>query len=233
MKKIILVAVAILAIILLAQNCNSYQYHKLEGEYSVLKKNLEKQSEEITVLRGKIKTQKDSLNKEIAKRTMQNTALKTKNETINANVATLKNKLKLPPSVTDLESSLRFFNERYKTDLNTIIDNKIALFEYTALDVATELEEGDIHIELNEEYQEKIQNQDTIISNLEKDKLDLKTQNDSQEELAKLNEIYKSQANENIFNLEKQNKKLKTKTWLTKALIPVAAFGGYYFGKKL
>jgi hypothetical protein len=223
----------LILIVLLAQNCNSYQYHKLDGEYTTLKENLKIKNEKINQLENKIKRQKDSLNNQILLRKKENANLILINKAIDSKINRLQKKLKMPPSITDLESSLKFFNERYKTDLNRIIENKIALFEYTALDVATELIQGDTCIELNEELTKKTKNQDTIINNLNKDVDDLCKQNASLEELALENEAYRSSAKDNIKNLETQNKKPNRKTLFTKILIPVAAVGGYYLGKKL
>ena len=78
-----------------------------------------------------------------------------------------------------------------------------------------------------------IKNQDTIISNLNKDKVDLSLVISSAEneitERKKLQEI----AEENIGNLEKQVKKQKRKNFWNKVLIIGGSAGGFLLGSQL
>ena len=66
----------------------------------------------------------------------------------------------------DLNSLVIYFNQRYKTIENKVVDNKVGLVEDVAKDVVVEIEEGDRDIETVSLQEGVIKNQDTIISNI-------------------------------------------------------------------
>ena len=114
-----------------------------------------------------------------------------------------------------------------------VIENKVGLGLDTAMDVASDLEEGFRCAEIIPLKDEQLKNKDSIINNLNKDKVDISTSLTSAEkQIEKQKELQKT-GEENISNLEKQIKKSKTKSTLNKILIPVALGAGILLGNKL
>jgi peptidoglycan hydrolase CwlO-like protein len=121
----------------------------------------------------------------------------------------------------------------YGTNENKVVDNKIGLGLGTAMDVANDLEEGFRCAEIIPLKDEQLKNKDSIITNLNKDKVDISTSLTSAEkQIEKQKELQKT-GEENISNLEKQLKKSKRKSTLNKILIPVALGAGILLGNKL
>ena len=175
--------------------------------------------------------EKDSLDLEIKKREKLNKDLSYQNSTLESKIKTLSNKKIVVPK--DVQGLVKYFNERYKTNENKVVENKVGLTEFTAMDVSYELEEGDNLIAIDSMKTIQLKNKDTQIVNLEKDKTDIKTQlTTAEEDILKRKELQKS-ADDNINNLKSQVKSLKTKSTLNKILVPVALGVGVFTGLQI
>jgi septal ring factor EnvC (AmiA/AmiB activator) len=175
--------------------------------------------------------QKDSLNFVISQREVQNTFLKEENSHLRGNIQNIKNRpVKAPKG---LENLTQYFNERYITKDNVVINDKVGLDVYTAMDVTSDLEEFDKVIEIVNVQDSIMTNNNLVINNLEKDKSNLKTQIKSAENLLEEHKELNDFAEKNIENLQKQVKSGKRKNFWNKVLIVTSGVGGFIIGKNL
>lgn len=231
LKRIIIGVVILVGVMLLAQKCNNNRYNQLKGKYEILEEQYKKQKDGVKVFEENRIKEKDSLDLEIKKREKLNKDLSYQNSTLESKIKTLSNKKIVVPK--DVQGLVRYFNERYKTNENKVVENKVGLTEFTAMDVSYELEEGDNLIAIDSMKTIQLKNKDTQIVNLEKDKTDIKTQlTTAEEDILKRKELQKS-ADDNINNLKSQVKSLKTKSTLNKILVPVALGVGVFTGLQI
>lgn len=226
-----IIIVGLIILLFSMKSCNDKKYQQLKGKYEVLKENYQNQKDTVKIVEERRIKEKDSLNKEIIKREIENKNLLSINENLESKINSLKNK---PISIPkDNDNLVKYFNDRYNTTENQVIDDKVGLGNETAQDVIYELEEGDNLQEITKLQDEQIINQKKQISNLEKDKQDINTQllsaEKSIEEQQKLKEI----ADKNINNLESQVKTLNNKNTLNKILIPISFGIGGFIGYKI
>ena len=230
-KKIIIGVIILLGILLIAQKCNNNRYNQLKGKYEILEEQYKKQKDGVKVFEENRIKEKDSLGLEIKKREKLNKDLSYQNSTLESKIKTLSNKKIVVPK--DVQGLVKYFNERYKTNENKVVENKVGLTEFTAMDVSYKLEEGDNLIAIDSMKTIQLKNKDTQIVNLEKDKADIKTQLiTAEEDILKRKELQQS-ADENINNLKNQVKSLKTKSTLNKILVPVALGVGVFTGYQI
>lgn len=230
-KKIIIGVIILLGILLIAQKCNNNRYNQLKGKYEILEEQYKKQKDCVKVFEENRIKEKDSLDLEIKKREKLNKDLSYQNSTLESKIKTLSNKKIVVPK--DVQGLVKYFNERYKTNENKVVENKVGLTEFTAMDVSYELEEGDNLIAIDSMKTIQLKNKDTQIINLEKDKADIKTQlTTAEEDILRRKELQQS-ADENINNLKSQVKSLKTKSTLNKILVPVALGVGVFTGYQI
>lgn len=230
-KKIIIGVVILLAILFIAQTCNNNRYNQLKGKYEILEEQYKKQKDGVKVFEENRIKEKDSLSKEIDKREKDNKDLSYQNSSLESKIKTLSNKKIVVPK--DVEGLVKYFNERYKTNENKVVENKVGLSEFTAMDVSYELEEGDNLVAIDSMKTIQLQNKDTQIVNLEKDKSDIKTQLTTAEQDILNRKALQEAADKNINNLESQVKSLKTKSTLNKILVPVALGVGGFVGYQI
>ena len=230
-RKITIVLVIILIMLTTITTCVSNKLNRLEGQYEVLKEQYSVQKKTVSNLSLAREKEKDSLNFQISQREVQNDFLRQENNKLKGDIQDIKNRpINVPKDVIGL---VRYFNERYKTTENKVLENKVALVEEVAYDVSYELEEGDRLNEIVPKQEQIIKNQDSTISNLEKDKVDLKTQVKSAEELIKEQKELNDLADKNIDNLNKQIKQHKRKNFWNKVLIVVSGAGGVFLGTQI
>jgi septal ring factor EnvC (AmiA/AmiB activator) len=211
--------------------CVSNKLNRLEGQYEVLKEQYSVQKKTVSNLSLAREKEKDSLNFQINQREVQNDFLRQENDKLKGDIQDIKNRpINVPKDVIGL---VKYFNERYKTTENKVLENKVALVEEIAYDVSYDLEEFDRVVEILPIQEQVIKNQDSTISNLEKDKVDLKTQVKSAEELIKEQKELNDLADKNIENLNKQVKQHKRKNFWNKVLIGVGIAGGVLIGNNL
>ena len=230
-RKIAIILVIILIMLTTITTCIGKKLSGLEGEYKVLKENYEAQKSVVSSLSSARQKEKDSLNFKISQREVQNNFLRQENDKLKGDIQNIKNRpIKAPKGLDNLT---QYFNDRYQTKENVVVSGKVGLGEESAMDVVSELEEFDKVVEILPIQEQVIKNQDSTISNLEKDKVDLKTQVSSAEDLIKEREMLNKMAEENIDNLEQQVKKQKNKNFWNKVLIGVGVIGGVLIGQGL
>ena len=230
-RKITIVLVILLIMLTTITTCIGNKLSELEGEYKVLKEHYNEQKSLVSTVSSARLKEKDSLNFQISQREVQNSFLRDENNKYRTSIQDIvKRPVKTPKG---LENLTQYFNDRYKTKENIIISDKVGLAEDTATDVVVELEEGDKALEIIPLQENIIKNQDSVISNLEKDKVDLKTQVSSAENLIEEQKKLNEMADKNINSLEKQVKKQKNRNFWNKVLIIGGSVGGFLLGNSL
>ena len=228
-KRISLVLLILVILAIIPHFCNNTD--RLQGQYDILKKQLSEQKQIVKETEEKRLREKDSLLFVISQRNIENDLLYSEIDGLKKRIQYLKNK---PISIPkDLNGLVTYFNQRYKTIENKVVDNKVGLVEDVAKDVVVEIEEGDRAIETVSLQESVIKNQDTIISNLNKDKVDLSLVVSSAENEITERKKLQEMSDENIKSLEKQVKKQKNKNFWNKVLIGVGTIGGFYLGTQL
>ena len=219
------------ALFLWFYSCNNNKYQQLQGEYNVLKENYTNQQKDVVAFEAFRLREKESLQKEIDKRVLINKKLSDVNKNLEDKIRSINSRVFV--ITKDLTSLVDYYNNSYRTSENKVVENKVGLGLDTAMDVANDLEEGFRCAEIIPLKDEQLKNKDSIITNLNKDKVDISTSLTSAEkQIEKQKELQKT-GEENISNLEKQLKKSKTKSTLNKILIPVALGAGILLGNKL
>jgi len=228
------IIIALLAIaFIIFYNWNNNKLQELQGEYTILKQQYKAQKENVILLEQFRKKEKDSLTKAITSREEENKRLRLRDRTLQDKIDGIKKRVVKVPN--DLTSSVAYYNTQYKTDENAVVEDKVGLGLTTSTAIITNLEEGFKCEEIIPLKDEQLKNKDVEIVNLNKDKEDLSVLIFSAEKTIEADKELQKSAEENIKNLEKQNKKLKTKSFLNKILIPVGvaigAFVGYSVAK--
>lgn len=226
-KRISGILLILVILLIIPYMCNNTG--ELEGQYKELKKQYNAQKELVKIIEDLRQEEQDSLNDEIKTREWENKDLVSENNR-------LRDKIKNQPRINvpkDVVGLVKYFNTRYKTDENKVVENKIGLVQEVAYDVSYELEEGDRAVENLKTQDTIINNQETIITNLNKDKTDLGTMLKSAENVISEQNKLQEKADENINNLTKQVKKQKRKNIWNKILISVGTLGGFYLGSQL
>ena len=207
---------------------NSNMHQQLKGEYKVLEKQYTTKKELLNTLEIGRKKEKDSLDTVILAREGENQKLRLHNKNLQDKIDGIKKRpFKVP---TDIKTSTAYYNKEYKTEENIVVENKVGLGLITSTAVITDLEEGKKCEEIIPLKDEQLKDKDVQITNLEEDKKDLITKIGSAEKTIEVDKELQKLAKENIKNLEKQNSKLKTKSFLNKVLIPVVAVVGALIG---
>lgn len=228
-KRVSLVLLVLVILAIIPHFCNSTD--RLQGQYDILKKQLSEQKQIVKEAEEKRLKEKDSLMFQISQREVSNSFLTTENNNLKSKIQNLRNK---PISVPkDLNGLVVYFNQRYKTIENKVVDNRVGLVEDVAKDVVVEIEEGDRAIETISLQESVIKNQDTIISNLNKDKVDLSLVISSAENEISERKKLQEMSDENIKVLEKQVKKQKNKNFWNNVLIIGGSVGGFLLGSQL
>jgi hypothetical protein len=229
-KDIIFLALALLIFVFLYNN-TTRRFDRLEGQHDILKEEYSKKKGGVIVSNKKYVFIVDSIKKEIYKKDFENKALKDSNKNLEEKIASILNSPKKLPK--DLAGLVAFYNQRYSTSKNTAVGDKVGLEVETAMDVSSELEEGDRLAEVLPLKDKQLKNLDTTVVNLNNQKKMLAhTLLLSEEQIKEYQELQKL-ADQNILNLEKQNKNLKMKNVLNKILIPAAVVGGVFLGTKI
>ena len=226
-KRISGVLLILVILLIIPRMCNNIG--ELEGQYKEIKKQYNAQKELVRTIEKLRQEEKDSLSDEIKTREWENSDLISENNR-------LRDKIKNQPRINvpkDVIGLVKYFNHRYKTNENKLVENKVGLVEEVAYDVSFELEEGDRAVETIKTQDTIINNQETIITNLNKDKTDLGTMLKSAENVISEQNKLQEKADENINNLTKQVKKQKRKNVWNKILIGVGTLGGFYLGTQL
>lgn len=226
-----IIAVFLAIAFIVFYNWNSNNLLKLEGERNILKKQYTEQRQSLIKLEEKRKREKDSLNKTIALRQEENARLRDVNSNLQNRIAEVVNRpIKIP---TDVKTSVEYYNNKYVTTDNKVVEDKVGLSLSTSNLVITDLEQGEKSKEIIFLKDDQLLNKETEITNLNKDKKDLYTLLTSAEETVTAKDNLQKSAEENIKNLEGQNKKLRTKSFLNKFLVPISFVVGGIVGTQI
>jgi peptidoglycan hydrolase CwlO-like protein len=228
-KRISLVLLILVILAIIPHFCNNTD--RLQGQYDILKKQLSEQKQIVNKLEQERIKEKDSLMFQISQREVSNSFLTAENNNLKDRIKTLNNRIN--KKIKGLENLVTYFNDRYKVNNNVVVENKVGLTEETASDVTWELEDYDKVVEVSTLQESVIKNQDTIISNLNKDKVDLSLVISSAENEITERKKLQEMAEDNIEVLEKQVKKQKKKNFWNKVLIGVGTVGGFLLGTQI
>ncbi len=214
-RKVRIIFIIIFAVLLsgalLFQKFTNDKYNQLKGEYKELNKDYIKQKDGVAVFQKNRIIEKDSLNNEIFKREKQNVFLSNDNKKLQDRINSIQNrKQKVEP-----------------------IDGSKPLGEQKAKEITIALEEGDKCLEIIPLKNQQLANQEKQITNLEKDKNDLKTELSTAEQEIIKRQLLQESGDRNIENLQSQVKTLNRKNNLNKVLIPAAVLLGGAVGYKL
>ena len=233
----IITGVVIVAILLLIwQNHNSNKYQQLKGEYDVLKEQYETEKDGVVIAETNRVRERDSL-------VGENKILEDLKEKSNAKIASLEKKIK------DRENQGTKSREKIKNyslvQVAQEIDNIYKVNQATATETSVNLE-GDLSKRVlqtvyeAEECQDVVTDKDsiieeqkTIIVNYEKEVVNVGAMLDSAEKQIKQQKELQELVDKNINNLEKQNKKLRTKSTVGKVLTGIVIIVGIILGANL
>ena len=234
--KIIAGIIIVVISLLVWQNHNNNKYQQLKGEYDVLKEQYEAKKDGAAVAETNRVKEKDSLIGE-------NKILEDFKEKSNVKIASLEKKIK------DREAQGTKNKEKIK-NLSLIqvaqeIDNIYKVNQATATKTSVNLE-GDLSKRVlqtvyeAEECQDVVADKDsiiveqkTIIVNSEKEVVNVGAMLDSAEKQIKQQKELQELVDKNINNLEKQNKKLRTKSTVGKVLTGIGIIVGIILGAQL
>lgn len=221
----IVILLLIVGVFFTLQTCSNNKYHELKGEYTILKENYQKQKDGVIVAEINRLEKKKFFDSEIKKRELVNVKLSSDNLILQKKIDALKSKKFIVPK--DAIQLKEYFNKRYKTEENSILEDKIKMALETAQDIAIELEEGDQCLDIIPLKDKQINNQETIITNLGFDKKDLKIQlTFAEDEIQKRKEL-QTIGEKNLLNLEDQIKKLNNSKTIDKiAIVGSTIIGG-------
>ena len=233
----IITGVVIVAILLLVwQNYNNNKYQQLKGEYDVLKEQYETKKDGVVIAETNRVRERDSL-------VGENKILEDLKEKSNAKIASLEKKIK------DRENQGTKSREKIKNyslvQVAQEIDNIYKVNQATATETSVNLE-GDLSKRVlqtvyeAEECQDVVTDKDsiieeqkTIIVNYEKEVVNVGAMLDSAEKQIIEERDLRGLGDKNINNLEKQNKKLRTKSTVGKVLTGIVIIVGIILGANL
>lgn len=233
-KKLISAIVAIVLLVgllffMISGTIKKYQYFK--GEMNVYKELYEKQKTLVDSLNERRVKQKDSLLVIIDKKVSEIENLEKNNKSLEERISDIKKKPIIIAETT--ENLVAYFNQRYETNENKVLENKVALTNTTAGKVNYELEEKDHQEDIMVLKNEQLVVKDIIIDNLKHNNSALNiivaSAEKEIEERKKLEEI----SSKNIENLNGQVKQLRKRSTLQKILIPVGIVAGGFLGYQI
>ena len=221
----------IIGLILSLRNCEDKKYSKLQGSYDVLKEQYLKGQDSLVEQKKKRVADQEVYFKVIDRKEKENKILSESNKKLEQRISTIKDKEIVVPK--DIPELVNYFNSRYSTLENKIIEDKVGLTPVIGSKVSYELEEKDNLNEIINIKDEQLSNNNIQINNLQDNSRDLKTMLNSAEDEIKKEEELRNLANKNIGNLEKQVKSLNRKNTFNKILIPVGIVLGGFIGYQI
>lgn len=233
----IIAGVVIVAILLLVwQNYNNNRYQQLKGEYDVLKEQYEAKKDGVAVAETNRLKEKDSLVNE-------NKILEDLKDKSNAKIASLENKIKDRETQGakskekiknySLVQVAKEIDSIYQVKQATVVDNSVNLEGDLSKRVLQTVYEANECQDVVADKDSIIVEQKTIIANSEKIIDNFEIVVDSAEKQIKQQKELQELADKNITTLEKQNKKLRTKSTVGKILTGIGIIGGIILGASL
>lgn len=224
--------IILLIIVLFSINqCNRDDYNKLKGEYGLLQQEYDGKKQIIAGMKKQRLREKDSVSKIIKDRDLANTVIREENKKLRDKVNAINNRpIKIPESVSAL---IVYFNDRFHTQENAVVDNKVGLAQNTAGKVVYELEVKDNQDKIIILKDEEIENNGKEIANLTNNYNDQRRLTETAEKEIEERKRLEELGDKNIKNLGDQVKVLKKKSILYKILVPAAAVLGFLVGSQL
>lgn len=233
-KKLISTIVAIVLLVgllffMISGTVKKYQFFK--GEMNVYKELYEKQKNLVDSLDANRLKQKDSLLIIIDRKVVEIENLEKNNKSLEERISDIKKKPIIIAETT--ENLVAYFNQRYETNENKVLENNVALTNTTAGKVNYELEEKDHQEEIMILKDEQLVVKNTIIDNLKHNNLALNTIVTTAEEEIEARKRLEEISSKNIENLNGQVKQLRKRSTLQKILIPVGIVAGGFLGYQI
>lgn len=230
---IILGIIALAVGLFFLQSWNDNKYQQIKEQYELLESKYAQQKSIIAKIETARLKQKDSLILVINEREKENEILEQENISLQDKIEIIENEVISVPN--DVPGLVNYFNTRYSTRENAVVEDKIGLGQNSAYKASYELEEKDNLTEIVVLKDKQIENKDNQIFLLNEDKQNLSTLfTSAEEEILQRKELQKM-AEENIQNLEKQVKNLTRNKTVNKIFIPLVAvisgFVGYEIAK--
>lgn len=230
---IILGIIALTAGLFFLQSWNDDRYQQLKGQYELLEDKYSQQKSVVAEIESTRLKQKDSLILVINEREKENEILEQENISLQDKIEIIESEVISVPN--DIPGLVNYFNTRYSTRENAVVEDKVGLGQNSAYKASYELEEKDNLTEIVVLKDKQIENKDSQIFLLNEDKQNLNTLFTSAEEEILQRKELQSIAEGNIQNLEKQVKNLTRNKTVNKILIPLVAvisgFVGYQIAK--
>lgn len=205
------------------KNCTDSNY--LSENYDKIKNDYEVQKIKIVQNEKIVKQKSDSLKKEIELRENKNKVLISKRENIKKLIVTAKTK-----KINKIKDSLQlvsYFNKRYNTEKNKLVDSSMLIPNNVGYNVSYELAQKDSLYEVSYLLQKQIDIQSEQLFDAEQDKYNYQSLINS---IEKENEEYKhlnALADNNIESLIKQSKSKNKQATLNKILIPIVIIASF------
>ena len=233
----IIAGVVIIAILLFVwQNHNSNKYQQLKGEYDVLKEQYEAKKDGVAVAETNRVRERDSL-------VGENKILEDLKEKSKAKIASLEKKIKDRENQgTKSREKIKNYSlfqvaqeidNIYKVNQATVIDNSVNLEGNLSKRVLQTIYEANECKSVMVDKDSIIVEQKSIIINSEKEVVNVGAMLDSAEKQIKQQKELQELVDKNINNLEKQNKKLRTKSTVGKVLTGIGIVVGIILGAQL
>lgn len=233
----IIAGVVIVAILLLVwQNYNNNRYQQLKGEYDVLKEQYQAKKDGVAVAETNRVKEKDSLVNE-------NKILEDLKEKSNAKIASLEKKIKDRETQGakskekiknySLVQVAKEIDSIYQVKQATVVDNSINLEGDLSKRVLQTVYEAEECQDVVADKDSIIVEQKTIIANSEKMIDNFEVVVDSAEKQIKQQKELQELADKNISTLEKQNKKLRTKSTVGTILTGIGILASIIVGANL
>lgn len=227
------IAIVCILIFFCVKSCNSTQVDQLHGENRILKEQVKKAQNGIKILEESRTKLKDSIKLEDNKRKEEQKLFK---EKVLASEERVK---KLKTENTKAKDKIKNISlEAVAQELNNTYDSKDAIATTNSIDmkgsmpyqVLETIADANTCEETIKEKDVQLEVKDSLNSSLEKDKVALSLSlNTTERSLSAYKDLNKIQTEYNQ-NTEKENRKLRAKSFFNKILIPVAGAVGIFIG---
>lgn len=231
LKTIVAVVATIVILLFMTNSCNNNKLDKLRTEQAVLEEKYNTQENELKKLKDAKLKEADSLNKVIVIREEENTKIRKEKSILEQRIKDILNRE--PIKAVDGQGLAVFFSFTYKTNEVQFEENKLSLSVKVGNLARADIIRKDQLEEVLPLKDIIIGKQEEEISNLEKDKIDLRV-------LLKSSNDYSLKQDEQLDlgkklneNLKTQIKSLNNKTLIYKILIPTAAVTGFLIGTQI